>query len=218
MGIRNFVARRVKVAAVVAGFVASGMMMYAASYATFTSTTSNANDQWSSGTVVLTDDDSAQAMFAIGNSTGGRVDSGLMKPTQDVVNCVEVSYTGNIASTVRLYVSGRSETTGTTPAGATGLLSYLHVKIEEGTGGVYGNCTGFVGTTIWDTGTHVNAASDLLGVFPTTRTLGPSSNTASWVNGTTKVFKFTITLDTSTPDSSQGATATATFNWEANNS
>jgi hypothetical protein len=219
MGIRKFFARRLKLAAVMAGFIASGSMMYAASYSTFTSTASNPGDQWAAGTVVLADDDSAKAMFAIGNSAAGRIDTAAMKPSQAVVNCIQVTYTGTLASTVKLYVTSPSETLGTTTAGNTGLLAYLHVKIEEGTGGGFGSCGAFTpSTTLWDTGTHGGVGSDLLSVFPITRATGPSSATASWTNSTTKVYRFTVTMDASTPDSSQGATATATFNWEANNS
>jgi hypothetical protein len=203
------------VAAVVAGFLACGAMMFAASYSAFSSTTSNPADNWSAGSVVLADDDTGTAMFTTGTVGTNQVSGAGLKPGQTVVNCVRVTYTGSLPATVKLYGTAISETNG---SGGTGMLAYLHTKIEEGTAGAYG-CTGFAGaSTIWDTGTHGGVASDLLSVLPITYATGPSSALASWTNNSLRVYRFTMTLDSSAPDTSQTATATATFNWQAQNS
>jgi hypothetical protein len=203
------------VGATIAAVLLSSGVIFAASYSAFTATTSNAADNWSVGSVVLADDDSGAAMFTSGTVGTGQVSGAGLKPGQSVQNCIKVTYTGSLASTVKVYASSVSEVNG---SGGTGLLSYLHTKIEEGTAGAFG-CTGFSGaTTIWDTSTHGGVASDLLGVFPTTYATGPSSALASWTTGSFRVYRFTMTLDASTPDTSQGATATATFNWQAQNS
>ena len=99
------------------------------------------------------------------------------------------------------------------------MLAYLHTTIEEGTAGGFG-CAGFGGTvtTLWDSSTHGAVASDLLSAFPTTYVTGISSALASWTNTSFRVYRFTMTLDSSAPDTSQGATATATFNWQAQSS
>jgi hypothetical protein len=205
---------RVVAAAVFAGLLVSSSAILAASYAAFSATTSNAANNWSVGSVVLADDDTGSAMFTTGTAGTGQTATAGLKPGQVVTNCVKVTYTGSLASTVKLYGTSISETLGT----STGLLGYLHLKIEEGTAGAFG-CAGFAGaTTIWDSSTHAGVASDLLSVLPITYATGPSSALGSWTTNSFRVYKFTITVDASAPDTSQGATATATFNWQAQNS
>lgn len=214
MGVRRLSGPRLTATAVVAGFLASGMMMFAASYSAFSSTTSNSANNWSAGSVVLADDDTGSAMFTTGAVGTNQISGAGLKPGQSVVNCVRVTYTGTLPATVKMFGTAISETTGV----STGMLAYLHIKIEEGTAGGFG-CTGFAGaTTIWDSSTHGAAVSDLLSVFPTTYAAGPASALASWTNADFRVYRFTMTLDSAVPDSSQGATATATFNWQAQNS
>jgi hypothetical protein len=205
---------RITIGAVTAGMVASAAVSFASSYAAFSSTTTNPGDGWSAGTVVLSDDDSA-AMFTTSVPGTGQISGANLKPTGSVVNCIKVSYTGALPATVKMYASSVSGVNGT---GATGILAYLHVKIEEGTVGTFGACGAFAATsTIWDTSTHGGVGSDLLSVFPTTYATGPSSGLATWSNGSSRVYRFTFTLDSTTPDTSQTATATATFNWQAQN-
>jgi len=201
------------VSALVLGLLASGIMMLAASYAAFKSTTTNSNT-WSAGSVALTDDDSASLMFTTGAVSGGAVSGAALTPSQSIVNCITVTYTG-VNSTVALYATGVSGVVGV----STGLLAYLHVKVEEGTGGPFGDCSSFVaGATIWGGVIHPGAASDLLTDFPSAFATGAASALASWVSGSSRAYRFTITLDAATPGTSQGATAAATFTWEAQNS
>lgn len=203
----------VTVSAIVVGLLSSGGMMLAGSYAAFSDTTANANNNWSAGTVVIADDDTGSAMFTTAAVGTGQV-SGTLKPGQTIANCVRVTYNGSLPSTVKLYAT--NPITETAPNG-TGLLPYLHIRVEEGTAGDFG-CANFAGaSTIWDSTTHPGAASDLLGVFPTSYAGGINSGLASWSAGTYRVYRFTMTLDSATPDTSQGATATATFNWQAQN-
>ena len=138
-----------------------------------------------------------------------------LKPGVPISNCVKVTYTGSLASSVKLYQSSLSDTAGT---GGASMGAYLHLKIEEGTGGTFG-CSGFTGaTTIWDTSTHPGVASDLFTVFPSSYASSSlTSNLASWTNSSTRTYKFTVTLDSSAPDTTQGATVTTTFNWQAQN-
>ncbi|MBL7253025.1 hypothetical protein [Paractinoplanes lichenicola] len=203
------------VVAVVGGLIAAVGIVLGSSYSVFSGTTDNTGNNWAAGNVVLTDDDSGSAMFVTSGAGANQVTASVLKPGQTVVNCVRVTYAGSLASTVRLYAS----TTGDTPGpGGTGLRDYLHVKIEEGTTGGFG-CASFGGTvtTLWDTATHPNAASDLLTVFPSTYTNGVVSALASWSGPAARTYRFTITVDSSIPDTSQSSSASATFTWEARN-
>jgi hypothetical protein len=174
------------------------------SYASFNGTTTNSGNNVAAGTVKITDDDAGSAL--ISGST--------LKPGQTIVNCIQVSFTGSLSSTVVLYAPSTTDTNG---FGGTGLRGYLHVKIEDGTSGSFG-CSGFTtGSTIWDTSTHPGAVSDLLSLFPATYATGVSSALSPWPGSTSRTFRFTITVDPSIPDGSAGAAATATFTWEARN-
>jgi hypothetical protein len=203
------------VGAVATGLLASGCIMLASSYSIFASTATNPGNVWSAGSVVINDDDSGSALFSLAPGAG-QINSANMKPGASVVNCVRVTYTGALQANVRIFVSSVSGVNG---GGGTGILPYLHVKIEESSaGGAFGSCGAFgAGTTIWDTSTHGGVASDLINVFPTTYATGPSTALATWSNNTWRAYRFTFTLDSSTPDTSQGATATAAFNWQAQN-
>jgi hypothetical protein len=194
---------KLTVGAIVVGLFASGVMMFAASYSAFTSTTTNPTNNWSSGTVVLADDDTGLAMFTTGSLGTGQVSGATLKPGQVVVNCIKVTYTGNLNSTVKLYADPAMGNTN-------GLLSQLNLKIEEGSAGAFGPaCTGWSATS-----TLFNAA---MNTFPTTYAGAIASAQASWATNNFRAYKFTITLASAAPDTAQGGTASAVFNWQAQN-
>jgi len=178
------------VLAVVAGMLASGALVWQASQAAFTKTTDNGANNWNAGSVTITDDDSSAVMFNVSN----------LKPTSTGSKCIAVTYSGNLASSIKLYAT---PVTGT-------LAAYLDIVIEEGSVGTFANCGAFSATATPYTGT-LSAFGTGHGTYATgVGTWTPSSTS-------TKVFKFTYTLNAATPDSQQGASAAATFIWEAQN-
>ena len=168
------------------------LVVIVGSRAAFSDTTSNAGNNWAAGTVVITDDDAGAAMF---NATG-------MKPGSSVTNCIVVTYSGSLVpATVSLYGS----------TGGTGLAPYLDVDLDIGSGGSFGNCTGFTkdvsgdiftGTLSGFSATHTNFANGL-------QSWAPAANPES------KTYRFTLTLQDN--NAAQGLDATATFTWEAQN-
>ncbi|GAB1645806.1 hypothetical protein KRMM14A1259_62290 [Krasilnikovia sp. MM14-A1259] len=164
--------------------------MWQASSAAFTASTNNAADSWNAGTVALSDDDSGSAMFS----------ANLLRPGSTGEKCIKLTYNGSLSGNVKLYSSAVS--------GA--LAPYIDLVIEEGTGGDFGSCTGFAaagGPTY--TGT--------LASFGTTKTdftsgVGTFAPTGA---GQIRTYHISYTVNASTPDSAQGATASATFNWQA---
>jgi hypothetical protein len=158
--------------------------------AAFTSTTANAANSWSAGTVALTDDDSGTAMFA----------ATAMAPGDAVTRCITVSYSGSVDAAVRLYGS---------ITGGTGLGTYLNLTVERGAGGSFADCTGFVSAESVYTGT--------LAGFTATHT-GFANGAGTWspVGGApvdTMTYRFTTTLQDD--NAAQGLSATAAFTWEA---
>ncbi len=86
---------RAKIAAwiaIPAALVASGIVVGTASYSAFSATTSNPTSNWSAGNVNLTDDDNNVALFT---ATG-------LKPGSTGTNCIAVTSTGSLPSTVKL--------------------------------------------------------------------------------------------------------------------
>jgi len=178
--------------AVAAGLIGSGAFVWQGTNAAFTSTTSNGANNWTAGAVTIGDDDSSQALFSA---------SGLV-PSSSGSKCIKVTYTGNVTSAVKLYVASSSGS----------LATYLDVVVQEGSGvgnvGDFSSCGAFSGTTVY--------SGTLAGMASTTTAFGSGVGTfAPTGSGQFKVYKFTYTLNASTPDSQQSQSASATFQWES---
>lgn len=176
--------------------LAVGALVFQASHAAFSATTVNPSDSWSAGQINLSDDDSNTAMFTVTNA----------KPGDTGSKCIVVSSSAaqTYTTAVKIYASSI--------AGATNSLdTNLTLKIEEGTGGSFANCTGFsAGATLYNsslsgfTSTYTNFSNGLATSFAPT---GGSLQS--------KVFKFTWTLNSGAANSVQGGTAGCAFTWEA---
>jgi len=181
--------------AVPAAILAAGLVVSTSSYAAFSSSSSNDGDAWRAGTVRIGDDDTGRALFAAAN----------VKPGDGGTNCITVTSTGSLASDVRLYAAN--------VGGSSGLADQLTLKIEQGTGGGFGSCTGFAAqSTLFDgrlsgfTGAATGYASGLHAWSPT----GGGSDA--------RTFRLTWRLVDDAPNSVQGGTASTSFVWEAQNS
>ena len=191
--IENDGSRRRPVASV--GVLALAVLLTAAlivtaSSAAFFDTTANTGNNWSAGTVIL-NDDAASAMFIVSD----------MAPLATVTECIVVTYSGSLLpSDVNLYgVSG-----------GTGLDAYLDVTVEEGTGGIFGDCSdgaGFSPTSTIFTGTLTSFAATHTNFANCVGAWNPAANPES------RVYRFTVTLQDN--NLAQGLDATATFTWEA---
>jgi len=193
--------------AVVLGLIGSGVLVWHASYAAFTATTSNGANSFAAGSVQLSDDDAATAMFSVTGLTPGATAS----------SCITATYNGNVATAgVKLYIAAGGLVKG--GSGPDYLSSYLTMKVEEGTDTnptSFGDCTGFtadgVGQPILNN-TLTNIASTNTNYATGAGTWAPS------VAASKKVYRFTYTLSAAAPNTIQGLTDTATFTWEAQNS
>lgn len=177
----------VRAAAVAAALLMVTILTITRSEAAFSDTTSNASNSLTTGDVVLTDDDTALAMF---NTLG-------LMANDSLTECLNVTYSGSLLpAPVRAYGS----TTGT-------LDTYLDLTVEIGTGGGYGNCAAFSPTATIYTGT--------LDAFSTTHadwSSGLATFTAT-SNPDNRTFRFTLTVQDD--NNAQGLTTTAEFFFEA---
>lgn len=183
---------RIKIVAAALGLVATSVVWSGGTFSAFNKTSAMPSNSVATGSVTIADNDAGAAAFALTAARPGDTDTG----------CVQVSYSGNIASTVRLY--------GT--IGGTGLAPYLTLTVTRGTFSstpAAGSCTGFTadatGSIIYD-GT--------LSAFPTT-TGTALADTSSWTAGTKHGYKFVVTLPSGVSSDAQGLTASAAFTWQA---
>jgi predicted ribosomally synthesized peptide with SipW-like signal peptide len=167
------------------------------SLSAFTSQADNTNNRITAGTVSLTDNDGGSApLYANTNA----------KPGHSVTSCIQVSYGGSLAATVKLFTPSTIDTLG----------PHVNLKIEAGSQTVasFPDCTAFsADQTLFDAA---------LSTFPTTYAAGiedegPAAAT-QWVNNDKVVYRVTATLSASAPDTAQAATTGLhTLRWEARN-
>ena len=175
-------------------FLSASVVTWKTSSALFTDTTSNPADTFATGSVGLTDNDLGSALFSVSN----------MKPGDSAAKCIRVTYTGTLASSVKVYGAGL-----TVSGGALG--DWLNIQIEQGTNSssTAGTCGTFSGATT----VFANAAVNTLG---TTWGTGSGNWTPS-SNPTTMDYRITYTLSGSAPNSTMSQNLSLTFTWEAQN-
>lgn len=179
--------------ALAVSLVVVSVLVVTSSIAAFSDTTDNTGNSFSTGTVVLSDDD-VGAMFTVTN----------LIPGQSVQDCITVTYSGSVTdpAAVRMYSGGYTDSGD--------LDTYLDITIDEGTGGSFGNCATFVlENTIEPTGT--------LAAFDTAHT-NYATGAGVWDPASTpesKTYRVTVGLDAAAPDTEQGESITAlNFTWE----
>ncbi len=184
---RKLVISLVRLTAVATSLLMLTVLIVTSSQAAFSDTTDNTTNSFATGSVIITDDDTGSALFT----------ASAMTPGVPVVECITLTYSGTLTpADIRMYG---------TSSGA--LAPYLDTTIEIGTGGSYGNCTGFTPTSTLYTGTLTN--------YSTTHTnwaTGLATFTAA-ANPTSRTLRFTV--DVQNDPAAQGQSATADFTFEA---
>jgi hypothetical protein len=195
--------RRVVAASVTLGVVASGLLVWQASYAAFSATTTNPNNTFAAGTVVLTDDHQpGTALFSASALAAG--DSGS--------RCIAVTYNGSLAAAVRMYVKAGDLTN------TTGDLSpYLTLKVEQGTGS-QADCSDFVGASNVYNATGSADTTKTLSDFASTRTDFGTGVGAFAPTGPGQTTTYRVSYWVQDNNAAQGKNDTVTFTWEAQNS
>ena len=177
---------------------AVGSLAGIGTFSAFSSTTTNPDNNFTAGTVYLTDNDANTRMYNVTNA----------KPGDSATGCITVTYGGTLPSTVKLYGSGVAAALG----------PYVNLKVEQGSvppATPFNDCSSFSAT-----GTLYDSA---IGSFPTTYAAGISTNPGAgqWVNGDSLSYRFTVTLADDNNANGQGAgqlsTGLHSYTWEARN-
>lgn len=124
------IARIATAAATPVAILAAGALVWQSSYSAFSSSTRNSGNDWSTGSVALTDDDAGSARFQVAGMTPGDTDT----------KCITVTATTSGPGVVKGYA------VNAVPS-PQGLEDHIMVQINEGTGGGFGSCTGFVASS-----------------------------------------------------------------------
>ena len=195
-------ARKLLASAVACGLAV--VVAGAATWSSFAQTTANPSNSFSAGTVAISD-----------NDAGTTLSIPALSPGVSSSGCIKVTYTGSLASAVRMYAS----TTGA-------LAQYLNLTITRGTqtSPTFPSCTGFsadsanyigAGAGVMYSGTLSNLASSYTN-FASGLVDAPGS-LQSWSGGSAHSYMLTVSLPAGTPSAAQGLSSTATFTWEAQN-
>ena len=208
MSIRTIIRnkRLVAAASIPVAVVASGALVWQSSYSAFSATTSNPTNNWTSGTVALTDNDGGTALFTAAN----------LKPGSTGTKCIVVSSSGSLPSAVKLYGTGYTSTPGTP---GKNLGDVITLKVEEGTGATNAACAGFQpdaapAATIFN-GTLSSFASGSTAYASGVGTWTPAGVSTG---SESKSYRVTYTLSSTADNGYQNANAAIGFTWEAQNS
>lgn len=202
---------RATLAVVPLALLASGALVYQASNAAFTATTSTGANSWTAGTVTLTNSSSGSALF---DATA----DGVLKPGTTTTRCVLVSYSGTLTSSgVKFYLKNKTLSGGTN--GATNghsLDQYLKLTVEDGSmPAASTSCAGFASNAYLNSS---GASGDTLSSLATALT-DYSHGVGSWTpagqtsgNSTTRAYRISWWLPDVNPDDPSQAAALSTLN------
>ncbi len=189
MRTRNKVLASTLVVGVLGGLAALGV------FGAFSATTQNSGNEISTGTIDLTDNDAGQALFNITDA----------KPGDSWTRCIKVSYSGSLSAEMRAYLQS-------TPGPIT---PYLSAVVERGSQptSTFPGCTGFTDADTLFNGPLTDAS------FPVDWTTGLVTNPLTktqWDTGDTLVFRITLSISSSMPNTIQGVTeGPSEIIWEA---
>jgi hypothetical protein len=154
-------------------------------YSAFTATTTNSGNNITAGTVAVSQHAGATTLY----SSSGQA------PGASIVKCVRVTYTGSLASSLKLYETG-AISNGTA----------YNLKVERGSGlsspDASMNCTGFSASS--------TAYDGDLGSFASTYAGGVDGKAggAAWNQNDSVDYRFTVSVnDDSTPNAHSSALA-----------
>jgi hypothetical protein len=182
--------------------IAAAALISNASFAAFSSSTRNSGNNWRTGSVSLTDDDTGAARFTVVN----------MVPGQTETKCIKVTSFASVPGTVKFYLLNAVRSPQR-------LEEHINFNVAEGNGGGFGSCTGFVPVSVVGAGGTLAQGMDL--------TTSYASGAGNWVtagvsSGESRTYQITWTFDTTgltqaALDGLQGASTGVDVQWEIQN-
>ncbi|MFC9424119.1 hypothetical protein [Streptomyces sp. NPDC056987] len=174
------------------GLLFSGVLVWGATNADWSDTSSNSGNTWTSGSLGLAND-STVPMFRVDN----------MRPGDTGANCIRIKSNAGFPTALKLY--------GNSPNWPSNFQSFINLHIEVGSGGASGNCKGFTAHRTAFNGT----LDEFMALYTDYRTgLGPWTLAGKPLSSLG--FRVAWKFSPSAPNGSQSvATNEAAFTWEA---
>lgn len=186
-----------RAATVPLALLGSGALVLQASSAAFSGSTTNPGNTWEVGQVTLSDDDGGSSP-----TTGTAMFTATkLKPGSAGERCIAVTSQSTTSATLKMYVTNVVTTKS--------VSSHLDVTVDEGTGGSFGSCAGFVPAGKIFQGTLAGFAAN--GDYAT----AVGAYALSGTPPESRTYRITYTLSATAPDTIAAGTAGATFVWEA---
>ncbi|RED00185.1 hypothetical protein DEU35_1167 [Microbacterium sp. AG157] len=189
-------ARLGTLAAIPLALLGSGVLVSTASYSAFSATTSNAANNWTAGTVALSNDLPNSAAFTADN----------LKPGSAGSNCIVVTSKGSLPAAVKLYATTASQTNS--------LGSWINLHVTQGTGGGNGTCNGFAALS---TSASYNNTLDAFINNSTNFSNGFGDWVTSGGASEPRTYRISYDVASNAPSSAMGGTVKLNFTWEAQN-
>lgn len=188
--------------AVTAGFLVSGVLVWQSSYAAFSDSTTNPGNSWTAGQVDLSDNKNGTALFAVTSMVPGTTGS----------KCIVVTYSGDVATAVRMYGAYTDADANSVPD-ATGLASYVELAVQEGSGSQE-DCSDFSPTsTLYGTQPAFDATKTANHFV--TNVGSYATGVSSWAPSSTASRTYKISYQLKDNDLAQGQSLKLDFVWEA---
>ena len=182
------------------GLVVSAALVWQASYAAFTATTSTPTNNWSTGSVTLTDNDSGAALFTATNLGGGTTGS----------RCITVTYGGSVVpANVRLYGAAFTQTNS--------VATFINMQVQEVSAGYTNNAPNANGVGTCTATSTAALFSNTMANFSTSHS-NYGNGLGTWApaaTNETRHYRIVYTVDPSITNTQQNSNAQLAFTWEA---
>lgn len=193
----------VKLAATLAVLGVCAALASAVTWSNLNATATNSSNVFTAGTVQIASNSGSSAVLSLTNA----------KPAAVSTGCIQVTYTGTLPSTVKLYGTG----------GGNGLNQYLNLVVTRGTFSgtpAAGSCTGFTAdaTNYIAQGPGVIYSGTIAG-WPASAAaalVDPTAGSpATWSTNNSHGYQLQATLQSNA--AGQGLTGSETFTFQADN-
>ena len=208
-------------AALAVAMLGAGALVWNASYAAFSDTTTNPGNSWATGSVSITNDQSSSAVFSVTGVKPDSASSTLNPPGTGAFTassassggsaCIKVTYSGTTAANIKLYASVNN-------IGADGGLGqYLLFDVDTGTDTAPGTD---VSCATYTSVGYLHGSASNTNVFVNSLPSTYGTGLAGW-NGVTgpvsKWYRFSWLLPANVASAAQSETVQVTLTWEAQN-
>ena len=207
--------RAVRAVAPVAGLLAAGLLVWQGSYAAFSATTTNQQDSWASGQLVLKNNGvgttySATTATPVINATN------IQPGASTFVRCITVESSGTLAGTLKFYRGAITDVNTLAPT--FNLSDAINVKVDAAAvtavQTVDPSCTAGAGTVSFPGAPTAILPATALSSLPTSYATATTS--VAVAAGTQRVaYRLTWSFPSTANDNSyQAASTKADLNWE----